>query len=240
FDQMVNAFNLADKYQMPVVVLSDTVLATRTQSVPRPDVRHVPRVERLLYHPNGHDGDGEGERFRRYLLSTEDGVSPMSVPGQRGGQYVATGLEHNELGRPRYSPEIHSAMTRKRFRKLEAAAHDAPPPLRVGDPGAEVGIVTWGSTAGHVVEAVELAHQQGLRVDALVPKMVWPLPDGQLRPFIEGKRVVVVPEVNYSGQFAELLAARYKREFVKLNVYGGAPFRVDQIVQAISEVVQHV
>lgn len=239
FYQAINAFNLAEQYQMPVILLSDTVLATRTERIRRPDLSGIQSKQRLLYDPSGGSGRREAERFRRYAV-TPTGVSPMSIPGQPGGQYVATGLEHSDLGRPRYDPATHSMMTEKRFRKLEAATSDAPPPDRFGDPGAQVGIVCWGSTAGAVKEAVDMAGEKGIAVDAIVPKMVWPLPDHQLGEFMRDKRVVLVPEVNYRGQFADLLAARYKRDVVKLNSYGGVPFRVAQIARVVEEVMQRV
>lgn len=238
FYQMVNAFNLAERYQLPVIVLSDIVLATRTERMRRPDLGNVSRESRLLYQPI--DGNGqEGEEYRRYA-DTPTGVSPMSVPGQPGGQYVATGLEHSEHGRPRYDPESHIKMTRKRFRKLETAAKDAPPADRFGDPGAEIGVITWGSTMGPVTEAVGMLREKGLAVEALAPKMLWPIPDHQVEEFIRGKRAVLVAEANYTGQYADLLAARYKRDFKKVNYFGGIPFAVSQVVKAIEEVGRHV
>ncbi len=239
FWQAINAFNLAEQYQMPVILLSDTVLATRTEKIPRPDLSKVELKGRLLYQTDGSGNGHEGGRFKRYSF-TATGVSPMSVPGQAGGQYVATGLEHGELGRPRYDPDTHSRMTEKRFRKLAAAAADAPPADLYGDPSAEIGIVTWGSTMGAVVEAVDLAREKGIAVEALAPRMLWPIPDGQVGEFVRSKKVLIVPEVNYSGQFADLLVARYKRDVVKLSSYGGTPIKVARIVKAIEEVGQHV
>jgi 2-oxoglutarate ferredoxin oxidoreductase subunit alpha len=237
FWQMINAFNLSERYQMPVVVLSDTVLAVRTESIPRPDLSKVEVWDRVTYR-NGRDGLKEMDRYLRYRL-TDDGVSPMSIPGTEGGQYVATGLEHNEVGRHRADAKTHSDQTRKRFRKLDLALRDAPPPHRAGDPGAEIGILTWGSTYGVALEAAGFAAAEGIKVDVLAPRMLWPLPDEQLRPFVEQKRVVLVPEVNFTGQFAEFLAARYKRDFQRVNIYGGQPFQVRDIVQAIQGVMQH-
>ncbi|MGE5620822.1 MAG: 2-oxoacid:acceptor oxidoreductase subunit alpha [Sphingomonadaceae bacterium] len=238
FYQAVNAFNLAERFQMPVILLSDTLLATRTERIPRPDLSRVERKERELYRPVG-NGSGGGARFLRYAL-TPTGVSPMSIPGQAGGEYVATGLEHSELGRPRYDPDTHQKMTEKRFRKLETAVSEAPPAERYGDRGAEVGVVTWGSTMGAVVEAVDLAAEKGIAVEAIAPRMLWPIPDHQVGEFIRGKRVVIVPEVNYSGQFAELLAARYRRDLVKVNSYGGVSIKAARIVEAIEEVGHNV
>ena len=240
FWQTINAFNLAEQYQVPVLVLSDTVLAVRTESIPRPNLADVEIVKRLTF-----EGDGNGQgipaaegRYLRYEY-TESGISPMAVPGAEGGQYVATGLEHNEAGRPRYDSTTHAEMTRKRFRKLEQAAENAPPAHEYGDRDAEIGIITWGSTWGAVVEAIDRLQEQGLKVHALAPRQLWPLPDQQIRPFMDSKRVVLVPEVNYTGQFADLLSTTYSRKLERVNVYGGQPFRVAEIARATQGVHQH-
>ena len=234
FYQTVNAFNLAESYQTPVILLSDTVLATRTERIPRPDLSTLVIESRLLHDAEAATPERDGSEFLRYAI-TESGVSPMSVPGIPGGMYVATGLEHSERGRPRYDPATHIAMTQKRFRKLETAVADAPEAERFGDPSAQIGIVTWGSTMGPVAEAVRIAAERGIPVEAIVPKMLWPLPDHQIGELMRTKRTVLVPEVNFTGQFADLLAARYARRVVKVSGYGGVPFRVDEIVQAIEE-----
>jgi 2-oxoglutarate ferredoxin oxidoreductase subunit alpha len=235
FYQMQHAFNLADAYQMPVVVLHDTVLAVRSESIPRPDPTRVPRRGRLLFEAtNGANGalpPHEGY-YSRYDL-TESGISPMSVPGQAGGQYVATGLEHSEEGRPRYDAETKRSMTEKRMHKLEAAPRDAPPAEYWGDPDAEIGIITWGSTAGPVQEAIRRAQAEGIRVAGMAPKMLWPVPAAQIEPFLRGKQEVLVAEVNYSGQFAQILAAHFGRSFGRLNVYAGEAFRVREILAGI-------
>lgn len=244
FYQAVNAFNLAEKYQTPVIFLSDTNLAVRSQSITRPDVSQLQIVNRWTFDP-GVNGNGAStadvgvDSFKRYEY-TEDGISPISVPGTPGGQYTATGLEHSEYGGVRYDPETHRRMTEKRFRKIMGAAADAPEPLRYGDPDAEIGIITWGSTAGTVMEAIDRLAEQGVRAELLAPKLIFPVPLHQLRPFVESKRVVIVPEVNYSGQYRRLLEAEFRRGFVPVNTYTGHPFQVAELVQAIQGVVQHV
>ena len=243
FYQTVNAFNLAEKYQTPVILLGDTLLNVRSESIPRPNLDDVEVVDRLLFSQNGNGAAASGSvngEYNRYVL-TDNGVSPMSIPGQAGGQYIATGLEHNEEGLHRYDEATHTIMTQKRFRKLERAALEAPAPDRYGDPTADVGILTWGSTVGSVIEAIRAAELEGLSLDMLAPKMLMPLPDAQLRPFIESKRLILIPEVNYTGQFANMIASQYAREFVRINIFSGMPFRVDRLLEKIrEEVALHV
>lgn len=249
FTQAINAFNLSEQFQMPVMLMGDTTLGVRTESIPTPDLSRHEIVNRLSVASrgangsNGSDGSngigpGIESGYKRYEF-TESGISPMAIPGQEGGQYVATGLEHNESGRPRSDADNHRQMTEKRFQKLELAREAAPPAHYYGDQDADVGILCWGSSWGTVVEAIDVAAKKGLRVAAMAPRMVWPLPDQQILPFIESKRVVLVPEMNYSGQFAQLLRARYLRDLVSITDYSGGVFTVRRLVQEIEGVHQH-
>jgi 2-oxoglutarate ferredoxin oxidoreductase subunit alpha len=241
FTVTVDAFNLAEEFQIPVIVLQDTVLAVRTESIPRPDVASVKVVNRrtFAYRDSG-EGNGHGynassgpETYLRYQI-TSDGVSPMAIPGTPGGSYVATGLEHTQAANTSSDARNHSAMTEKRFKKMEGVLAKAPPSHEYGDPSAELGFLTWGSTFGVVAEAIDRLAEQGIKAHALAPRLLWPLPTHQIDPFLKNKRTVIVPEVNYTGQFAHLLRTHYQNvEFTRLNVYGGQPFSVARIVEAV-------
>src|SRR5207253_7284878 len=139
------------------------------------------------------------ERYLRYQI-TADGVSPMAIPGTPGGAYAATGLEHTQAANTSSDARNHTATTEKLFRKLEGIRAKAPPAHEYGDPTAEIGFLTWGSTLGVVSEAIDRLAAQGIKAHALAPRMVWPLPTHQIDPFLQHKRVVIVPEVNYTGQ----------------------------------------
>src|SRR5439155_24489211 len=141
----------------------------------------------------------DASSYLRYRI-TEDGVSPMYIPGTEGREYVAMGLEHNEKRRHRPDPRTHTYMTEKRFRKIEKAQQDAPEPVRYGDPHAEIGIITWGSTAGVVIEAIDELAKEGIAACLLAPRLLLPVPDAQIGEFMGSKKHVVVPEVNYRGQ----------------------------------------
>jgi len=248
----INAFNLAEKYQTPVILMTDTVVAVRTEAIPKPDLTAVKLEHRLTWEPrtNGTSGengpnehssedgatpfsDGE-DGYLRYRL-TETGVSPMAIPGTPGGQYVSMGLEHNEKGRHRPDPRSHTQMTEKRFRKLSLSAQDAPEAVIYGDPDADVGIVTWGSTAGVAIEAIDLLKEEGINVALVAPKMILPLPEAQLSDFMR-KKHIIIPEVNFRGQFADIVQAKYPRPVARLNVYGGQPMLVGKLVEEVRRI----
>ena len=236
FYQAMQAFYLSETFQMPVILLVDQSLSHRTETLPMPDARLVPVVERLR--PSKQDTAD----YARYRL-TESGISPMGVPGFDPTPYTATGLEHDEYGAPNYTPAMHSAQLDKRGRKFEIAA-DAlcglEPPLGCASYGvpeneAEVGILAWGSTAGVVREAVEELTAEGHAVAALLPAVINPLPADRILEFASHVKAVIVPEVNRSGQFAAWVKAHTELHLISLNKYGGLPFTPQEIRAKVME-----
>jgi 2-oxoglutarate ferredoxin oxidoreductase subunit alpha len=230
FWQTVNAFNLAEEYQAPVIFLSDQSLSHRTESWLKPDTRRVVVVDRQKPSPvelqNGY------QRFRL----TETGISPMAVPGMRGGMYVAPGLEHDERGQVDTPLESHARMMPKRFKKLEVLKEALGSPPVYGDRNPRIGVVGWGSTEGAIQEAVERAVAKGIRVAAMHPKVLHPMPERHLGRFISSVGKVIVPELNYTGQFARYLRSIFGCEVIGLNNYSGLPFTAGEILQKIEEV----
>jgi 2-oxoglutarate ferredoxin oxidoreductase subunit alpha len=232
FFGMTRAFNLAEKYQVPVVVLSDQYLAQRKAKIRTPDVSKVRLEGRLKPDPltlqRGY------ERFR----ITETGVSPMSIPGMPGGFYTATGLEHDEIGEPKYSPDHHTRMTQKRFKKLDGLRREPFDYLarRYGAEDPEVGVIGWGSSEGVIREAIAEAIRLGYKVAALHPKLMYPLPEEVIADFIKPLKAVIVPELNYKGQYANLLRTKFKVDFIQLNKVSGLPFSPKEILSKIEDV----
>ncbi len=232
-EMVVLAFNLAEKYQMPVIVLMDQTLSSRLETVDADVLSHV-KVIRTTQEPGGASGP-----YLRFQL-TDSGVSPRVFPGTPGGfEYMSTGLEHNERGDPEYDEQAHTIMSAKRFKKLAALAED---PMveglasTFGSEGAEIGIITWGSTAGPVREAVQQAIAMGIPVKALVPKLLNPLVHSELKPFLASVRKVFVPEMNFTGQLATLLRSTYRVSTIRLNAVKGVPFRAQEILEKIQEI----
>ncbi len=243
---MSSAFNMAERYQMPVLFLTDQALTARVESLDKSFFKPMEvqrRIEHSATSSNGATGAdkvlaGTGaHKYARYA-DTATGISPTTVPGPGALTYVATGLEHDEYGHPDYEPEDHTAMMQKRFRKLETAAEELPRPERYGDEDATVGIIGWGSTEGAIQEAVDRARAKGYKVAALHPRILSPLPDSTMRRFITSVKKVIVAECNYSGQLANLLGAKYGLQPVRLNKFGGIPFTAGEILRAIEEVSQ--
>lgn len=232
FYQTINAFNLAEKYQMPAIVLSDQSLSHRTETMEKPNVAEIEIVDRVR------PGPQDRQDYRRFRV-TDNGVSPMAIPGKDPTIYTASGLEHDEYGHPNYEPEVHETMTRKRFRKMQALIADQQPTPVYGEEDADIGIITWGSTAGPVREAVEIALEQGYKVKALVPSVVHPLNEAQVSNFIASCRKILVPEANYQGQFARHLAATFGIRPERLNKYTGLPFKPGEIYHKIQELAEN-
>ncbi|MFZ2301136.1 MAG: 2-oxoacid:acceptor oxidoreductase subunit alpha [Gallionella sp.] len=227
-DLTVVAFNLAEKYQCPVLLLSDGSLAFSTQNVPYPD----PDSYRIV---NRERWNGEGE-YRRYKL-TDDGISPMVDPGMPGGAHIATGLEHNEAGLPSYASANHEAMQAKRFNKLKNVVNDVDPVEVDGEGAADLGVIAWGSTIGVVREALQRLRAEGYKVKGFYPKLLHPLPVEQFEAFGASCKRLLLPEVNFQGQLAHFVRAETSLRPESYTICGGMPFTPGMIVNKVREVL---
>ncbi|MCS6831179.1 MAG: 2-oxoacid:acceptor oxidoreductase subunit alpha [bacterium] len=229
-----HALNIAERYQLPVIVLSDQSLAHRRCTIPKPDLMRVPRWERIMPEP------GTNGEYARYAI-TETGISPMAIPGMPALAYTSTGIEHNEYSDPTYTPENLQAMKGKRFRKLEHLnEHYAEQFVRIwGEPDdAEVGIIGWGSTEGVIREAMQLAEREGVRVAALYPKMLMPLPVRIIEEFAGKVKKVLVPEVNFTGEFAAYLRSQTNVRPISYARDTGLPLDPEEVKEEIIRIAR--
>jgi 2-oxoglutarate/2-oxoacid ferredoxin oxidoreductase subunit alpha len=224
------AFELAEKYQTPVIVLLDLYLSNRLEAVTLPV--KSPFAPNLAKGMSTRDRAGDYARF----ALTDDYISPRALPGQEGGIHTVTGLEHTEAGRPKDTPEVHTKMTEKRHKKLASAVRHPELTIakRFGDAGkVDVGILAWGSTFGEALEAMLEARREGIRCAAMKVVMLSPLPVDAIRSFCDDCREILVPELNYQGQFANLVTAATARAVHRLNRVSGRPMHVEDIVMEI-------
>jgi 2-oxoglutarate ferredoxin oxidoreductase subunit alpha len=224
------AFEMAERYQTPVIVLLDLYLSNRYETVVMPA---KPPFEPNCDKPLPKQDLGPG--CKRFAHSA-DHVSPRALPGMAGGMHVVTGLEHNELGRVNEQPDNHEAMSRKRHEKIESAlGHpDFTHYRRFGDDGRlDVGILGWGSTFGECMEAMLRVRLEGIRCAAMKIVTLSPFPREAVAEFIDDCDVVLVPELNYQGQLAHLVQAQTSRVVQRHNRVTGAPLRVEDICAEI-------
>lgn len=231
FYLVIEAHNLAEKYQIPVLFLSDASLSLQMEAMPRPDMAKIRIVERLRYSP---DGNGADQRFQRYQV-TGSGISPMSHPGDSGGAYAATGLQHAEDSSPRTSPKVATEMNAKRWRKLEGI-EDEIECRSEGVEKAKVGIISWGLTQNVVREAMSRMLAEGMEVAALYPKLLWPIQTRPLQAFAARCDKLLLPEANYQGQYAKLIRAETGIDCIRQNIFRGEPFIPQEIVAKVKEI----
>lgn len=224
-------FNLAEEYQTPVVVLTDYSLSFRTETIEPFDLSKYPVIERKQ--PRG---DLAPKEYKRYYVNGSY-VSPMALPGTPNAQYTATGLEHNEYGSPAYTPEAHIAGTEKRWRKLDPLKASREYVRRFGPERARVGLLCWGTTAGPCRGAVHLANQEELPLAMLQVQMLSPLPAEAIQEFIDSVDLVLVPEVNYLGQFAKLVQAELGVKVHSYTQYTGLPFTRLDILRKVHQLL---
>ncbi len=215
------AFNWAERYQGPVVLMTEMSLAERVQNIPVPDVSSVKVEYRQTY--QGTNG------YQRY-----DGfeLSPMPLPGNPGA-YVANGSEHDAMGDTTHLPERHIQMTERRFSKL-GLLEDGYYESENAD--ARVAVMPWGGSKGPGYEAYRQLREQGVDVGWNYTMFLHPLPPKLLEE-LKSKELVIVPELNFQGQFSSILRSLGVNAY-SITQYTGLPFKVRELVRQISEMTQ--
>jgi len=241
FDSTVLAFYIAEKYQIPVLVLSDGFIGTRKESVDptrfkdehygfkKTNQRLTPTKIELV-------------DYKRFKYSI-DGISPVSYPGIEGGEHQTAGIEHDEYGRPSSDVDVHRDMTIKRHAKFKAIKEEFNFDRFYGPDDAEIGIVAWGSTKGAVKEAVMKANASGIKVQAIIPQIIYPFLVKPFINFIKNKKNIMIVEMAYSGPFSKYLKGfidfgKYGVKTFPYRIPGGAPFTVEEILNKIKEVAK--
>jgi len=228
------AFNLAEKYQCPVIILIDTFLANSVRSIPRSDC-HFEEVEidrgELL---TDEELEQLADDYKRYAI-TATGISPRALPGHPKAVFVACSDEHTEDGHfEDEDPENRVKMVEKRLRKLEVAEGEMRAPTLYGPEQADTTLISWGSSYGPVREAVDRFNEGKEKANFLHFVDLWPFPEDQVRPVLESAKRLVAVEGNATGQFARLLRA-YTGVQVDDQIlrYDGRPFSPEYVLDRL-------
>jgi len=226
------AFNLAEKYQTPVIVLADELLASsvRTIEVDAIDFDGVVIDRGKLL--TTEELDGLTEPYKRHLF-TDDGISPRAIPGHPKAVYATASDEHDEFGHIAEEKLNRRRMMQKRMTKLETARQEIRPPTRYGPAEAPIVLVGWGSTYGVLREVVDRLSGRARLVHFCD---LWPFPAEAAAEALKGGKLVTV-ENNYTGQFKRLLqgATCIAVDHTILR-YDGHAFSPEDIIAELKEV----
>ncbi len=233
FHATVDAFNISEEFQLPVLVLSDQSVGQRRETLSATSLVHEVR-ERVK------PAQADLENYERYR-DTSDGVSPMALPGMKGGMYQTNGLEHDEAGRPTSLHLAHEKMNAKRYRKLRPIRERYHYFRRYGPKEADIGILCWGSSKGAVKEAVLAANAGGGKVAAFVPQMLYPFPKHEFQEFLAGVKELLVIELSYTAQFYKYLRTFLTLPQGRTHVFkrsGGKDLMVAEVAREIEKVLR--
>jgi len=228
FGVTVEAFNIAETYQTPVIVLSDQEIAQRKEVIETVNTSRLRLVDRLA--PTAE----ELSSYTRFRF-TESGISAISHPGIKGGGYLAAGIEHDELGAPNSNGTMHARMNEKRLRKLDPLQQRRDLFLIEGDPDAALGVVSWGSVAGIALEAVRSARAEGIPVKVLVPRLIYPVATEIYEAFFASLQQCLVVEQSQQGQLYRILRmwTAVPDEFISLTRSGANPISPQELLVKI-------
>ncbi|MEF8757469.1 MAG: 2-oxoacid:acceptor oxidoreductase subunit alpha [Halobacteriales archaeon] len=248
YEQTRLAFEIAYDYHLPVIVLYDSKLAGEMRNVdaeffdrePAPDLGATLSEDEIAEAAHHHSG-----KFKRFRFDAEDGVSPRSIPGQKGGRFLATGNEHNEAGHITEDPDKRVMQVDRRLRKLDTIQSDLADrnvlQSHHGPEDADYGIITWGTAQGAVEEAVDRLNEAGHSVKSLGVGQITPFPEKEMTAFLDSVEEAIVVEMNASGQFHGHIKKElgdYGDMLSSLLKYNGNPFEPRDVVEGFEASIE--
>ncbi|WP_251943038.1 2-oxoacid:acceptor oxidoreductase subunit alpha [Staphylococcus sp. Marseille-Q5304] len=224
------AFNLAEIYQCPVIILSDLQLSLGKQTVEDLDYNKISINRGELIDSEIERDEGDKAYFKRYAL-TESGISPRPVPGTKGGIHHVTGVEHNEEGKTSEAAENRQQQMEKRMRKTEHLLIEDPVEADTQHDEADILYLGFISTKGAIQEGKQRLEQQGVSVNHLQIRQIHPFPKETIQQAIDKASKVVVIEHNYQGQLANIIKMNVNvgDKLVNQTKYNGTPFLPKEI-----------
>ena len=235
FYDAAQAFDYAERYQLPVIHLLDKALTSTMQTVPSFDMQRL-CIDRGLRYEAEHGTGGSAQRF----ALTDSGISPRPLLGQPGGQHWLTGVEHTQEGLVTEDPVMREKMMEKRARKLLQAAQDIPANEKWqlhGDREATLTMITWGSNKGAVLEALARLEEEGIRARAIQLRLLWPFPAKELEAILSTAAPLIAVECSCSGQVQTLLKAETGKTCDHLILkYSGRPISGESLYSALKQI----
>lgn len=228
FYDMIEAFNLAEKFQIPVIVMTDLQLSLGKQSSELLDYSSI-KIDRGNLVKDLPEL-AENKMYTRYAF-TENGVSPRVFPGQKNGIHHVTGVEHDEEGRPSENAANRKKMMDKRFKKLQSVQVTNPIRTDVPHDEPDLLIIGMGSIGGTIDEARKRLEQDGISTNHVTVRLLHPLPAEELKPHLEKAKKIVIVENNATAQLASLIKLHlgFGDKMQHVLKYDGTPFLPSEI-----------
>lgn len=237
----MEAFNLAEEYQCPVILLSDLQLSLGKQTVKTLDYNKIDIRRGEIIQSDIERAEDDKAYFKRYALTTS-GVSPRPIPGVKGGIHHVTGVEHNEEGKPSEAPMNRQNQMEKRMRKTESLVINNPVLLNEHDDKADILYVGFISTKGAIEEGAERLERQGVKVNTMHIRQLHPFPKDIVQQAINKASKVIVAEHNYQGQLSSILKmnTQVNDKLVNQTKYDGKPFLPYEIEEKGLEIAKEL
>ncbi len=224
----IKAFNWAEKYQLPVIILTDQYLASSYATVDPFDLSQVTIDRGLLF-----SGEEPPLEYMRHRI-TQSGISPRALPGLSKALVVTDCDEHDEEGHLTEDAEERTSQVQKRLRKLFPFKQEIGPPLRYGPKKAETTLIGWGSTYGAIHEAVDILHREGASINMLHLNELWPFAVEAVADILSTAHNSYVIENNAIGQLARLIKAETGKDVSgKILKFDGRPFTPAYVAEAV-------
>ena len=237
----MEAFNLAEEYQCPVILLSDLQLSLGKQTVKTLDYNKIDIRRGEIIQSDIERAEDDKAYFKRYALTTS-GVSPRPIPGVKGGIHHVTGVEHNEEGKPSEAPMNRQNQMEKRMRKTESLVINNPVLLNEHDDKADILYIGFISTKGAIGEGAERLERQGVKVNTMHIRQLHPFPKDIVQQAINKASKVIVAEHNYQGQLSSILKmnTQVNDKLVNQTKYDGKPFLPYEIEEKGLEIAKEL
>ncbi len=238
FFDTIQAFNIAEELQLPVILMTDLQLSLGKQSVEPFDYKKI-EIRRGKIVMDDLEEAADKAYFKRYE-DTEDGISPRVLPGTLHGIHHVTGVEHDETGKPSEATGNRQTQMDKRFRKLESLKFDNPVFVNAPHEEADILLVGFNSTRGAIEEVQERLNAQGMKVNHAHIRLIHPFPSAEIAPLVAQAKKVIVVENNYTGQLANIMKMNVggHDKIVTITKYNDTPFLPGELENRVKELTR--
>lgn len=236
------AFNYADKFQTPVIILNDKFLANSTQSMlPLREEGMAIDRGRMATERELEEAMAGGNGFPRFRPDPETVVSPRPLPGQPGSPYWMTGDEHDDYGHITENPVSRRIMHEKRMAKYKLMLEQIPEESQYslhGEPDAEVTLVCWGSTLSILLDALPALKERGIQANFLNIRMLQPFPSAAVGKILKKAKKLILVENNFGAQLG-LLVRMHTSIHIPAQIvkYTGRPMSLNEVVDSVEKIL---